>query len=92
MVRSPWLGTGCGDETDCEQVRRGLSRYSHPPPDMKAEIEEATKDWLLLLKVNDEGDRGSVKFEDVGAIFYWMRKSDLEQHDFSKTCATMASH
>ncbi len=59
---------------------------------MKAEIEEATKDWLLLLKVNDEGDRGSVKFEDVGAIFYWMRKSDLEQHDFSKTCATMASH
>jgi hypothetical protein len=89
---SDWLGTGNGDEVECEQNRRGLSRFRKPPQTIRREIEEAAKGWLLLLQVSDEGDRGSVRFGDVGAIHYWIRHRDLECHDFSAACATMASH
>jgi len=86
-----WMGHD-EDEAQCELIRRGLSRYKIPPESLRLEIEEAAKDWLLLFQINHEGDRGSVAFGDVGAMFYWIRQSDLERHDFSAACALMASH
>jgi hypothetical protein len=86
-----WMGHG-EDEVQCELIRRGLPRYETPPESLETEIREAAKDWLLLFQVNDEGLRRSVAFGDVGAMFYWIRRSDLERRDFSAACALMASH
>jgi len=80
------------DEVGCERIRRGLTRFMKPPESMRRELEEAAREWLLLFQISHEGDRGSVSFDDMGTMFYWIRKSDLERHAFSAACALMASH
>jgi uncharacterized protein YwqG len=69
---------------ECQLVSNGLycgdpSGYRDP---RRAVLEKAATDWRLLLQV-DSDDHGMM-WGDVGHIFFWIRKQDLAERDFSK--------
>jgi uncharacterized protein YwqG len=46
------------------------------------EIESGVDDWQLLVQF-DSDDNVNWQFGDSGKLFFWIRKQDLEQQDFS---------
>ncbi|HEU5379018.1 MAG TPA: YwqG family protein [Ktedonobacteraceae bacterium] len=58
----------------------------HPDPvqvDMHADLEGETSEWLLLLQVDTDG-APHTDWGDTGRIYYWIRKQDALQRDFSQ--------
>lgn len=64
-----------------------LHRFlGYPDPvqvDMHADLEGEASDWLLLLQVDSDGATNT-DWGDTGRIYYWIRKQDALQHDFSQ--------
>lgn len=64
-----------------------LHRFlGHPDPvqvDMHADLQGAVSDWFLLLQV-DSDDATNMDWGDTGRIYYWIRKQDALQRDFSQ--------
>jgi uncharacterized protein YwqG len=74
-------------EIECELVTRGIyigSGYSENDPIIESSRERAA-DWLLLLQVDSNEDACKMMWGDVGRIYYWIRKQDLLERDFSQT-------
>ncbi len=74
-------------EEECETVTRGYSCGS--PEDMKmiseeesADIQKKSAEWILLFQMS--GINNNLSFGDDGNIYFWIRKQDLANKDFSK--------
>jgi uncharacterized protein YwqG len=71
-------------DLECQLVTHGLylgdvSGYKSPE---RAALEEGKTDWLLLLQL-DSDDDAKMMWGDVGMLYFWIRKQDLERRDFS---------
>ena len=64
-------GLYCGDSTGYEDRR-------------VKELEAGAGDWRLLLQF-DSDDELNVMWGDCGKLYFWIRGSDLAQHNFSRT-------
>jgi uncharacterized protein YwqG len=53
-----------------------------------AELEAGATDWRLLLQI-DSDDTAKMMWGDVGMIYFWIRREDLERRDFSHTWLVM---
>lgn len=51
--------------------------------DMHSDLEGEASDWLLLLQVDSDGATNT-DWGDTGRIYYWIRKQDVLQRDFSQ--------
>lgn len=74
--------------TECERASRGLSSsnpdaYAATGDSVRKEIEECKREWTLLLQLGTitKGDF-EFMFGDCGRIYFYIRKSDLENKNF----------
>lgn len=78
LIQNPML-------QECEKVSRGI--YCGSPqeldPELQAEIERASQDWLLLFQMGtvENGDF-ELMFGDAGHIYFWIKKQDLAAGNF----------
>jgi uncharacterized protein YwqG len=86
-----WL-LGCPCEVqgemseECALVTGGLSTGTpdaHHDP-RSAPLREQAHDWRLLFQLASIEDAGMM-WGDMGFLYFWIRKQDLEAHDFSAT-------
>lgn len=73
-------------EVECQLVTNGLycgdpSGYNDP------RVEGLKKDanqWILLFQI-DSIDKAGMMWGDVGRVYFWIKKDDLEKKDFDKS-------
>ena len=66
----------------CETVTRGYQFESQISDWELVEIADNAPDWILLFQMH--GINGQLQFGDNGNIYFWIRKQDLANKDFSK--------
>jgi uncharacterized protein YwqG len=74
-------------ELQCELVTNGLdcgdsSGYSDP---RRKELEPNAKDWLLLLQVDSNEKECGMMWGDLGRLYFWIKKQDLQHKQFDKS-------
>jgi len=74
-------------ELDCQLVTNGLycgdpSGYNDPKA---KDLEKGAKDWILLLQIDSEDEKTGMMWGDVGRLYFWIKKDDLKNKDFTKT-------
>jgi uncharacterized protein YwqG len=74
-------------ELECQLVTNGLycgdpTGYEDPK---RNELEAGKKDWVLLLQIDSEEEKTGMMWGDSGRIYFWIKKQDLLNKDFSKT-------
>jgi uncharacterized protein YwqG len=47
-----------------------------------AELEPGAADWLLLLQIDSDEKNAGMMWGDVGRLYFWIRKDDLEKRAF----------
>ena len=78
-------------EEECEAVTRGYRRgcpedFKKISEEEKKDIREKAKDWMLLFQMGTiSADETEVMFGDCGHIYFWIKKSDLENKTFETT-------
>ena len=80
-------------ELECQMVTNGIymgntSGYKHP---RRAELEKNAQDWILLLQV-DSDDDAQMMWGDVGMLYFWIRRQDLERSDFGNAWCILQCH
>ncbi|MBN8562096.1 MAG: DUF1963 domain-containing protein [Leptolyngbya sp. UWPOB_LEPTO1] len=73
-------------QIECQLVFHGLycgnsSGYQDPRAKV---LKIDASEWRLLLQIDSDDDIGAM-WGDVGLIFFWIRKFDLKERQFSKT-------
>ncbi|MBR6801616.1 MAG: DUF1963 domain-containing protein [Eubacteriaceae bacterium] len=74
--------------TDCERAFRRLysgdaESYRNTPQELKMDIREKAKDWILLLQLSTiKTDDYEWMFGDCGMLYYYIRKDDLKNCRF----------
>lgn len=73
---------------ECEMVSRGIY-CGNARPDMSEEeaqdIRRSSEDWTLLFQMGSiENDDSELMWGDAGCIYFYIRKQDLKNRDFSK--------
>ena len=71
-------GLYCGDQTGYKDPRR-------------IELEKTASDWQLLLQV-DSDDRMKWMWGDVGRIYFWARKQDIQIGNFGDVWTVFQCH
>lgn len=77
-------------QEECEALSRGYRQgcpedYAAIPEDVKLDIKEKAKDWVLLFQMGTiETDHYELMFGDCGHIYFWMKKDDLANRNFDK--------
>lgn len=77
-------------EEECEALARGFRQgcpedFAAIPKDIMKEMKEKSKGWMLLFQMGTiESDDMEYMFGDCGHIYYWIRKQDLEHHNFEQ--------
>lgn len=71
-------------ELKCQLVTNGLylgdlSGYKDP---RRKELEQGAQDWILLLQV-DSDDDATMTWGDVGMLYFWIRRQDLQHGEFA---------
>lgn len=66
----------------CETATRGYQFESQISDWELVEIADNAPDWILLFQMH--GINGQPQFGDDGNIYFWIRKQDLANKDFSK--------
>jgi len=71
-------------ELECELATNGIyvgdpSGYKDP---RRATLEQNTPNWRLLLQVDSNENDCGMMWGDVGRIYYWIRKDDIERQRF----------
>jgi uncharacterized protein YwqG len=73
-------------EDECQLVTNGLycgdpSGYNDP----RAEgLKKDADKWILLFQI-DSIDKAGMMWGDVGRVYFWIKKEDLERKDFDKS-------
>ena len=76
--------------TECERTTRGLycgdaKSYRNTAEDVKADIDKAAADWVLLFQMASiQEDDYELMFGDVGNLYFYMRKQDLQARNFDR--------
>jgi uncharacterized protein YwqG len=70
-------------DLECQLVSHGLycgnaSGYLDP---RRKELEKNRADWILLLQIDTDDDAGFM-WGDVGMLYFWIKKDDLEKLNF----------
>jgi len=73
-------------ELECELVTNGIycgdaSGYQNP---MATELEGNVKNWQLLLQIDSNEELGMC-WGDSGRLYFWIRKEDLQNCNFSRS-------
>lgn len=71
-------------EFECEQVTNGYTWKDTQNEAIKQSIKEREYDWTLLFQLDSEREP-DMCWGDVGRLFFWIRKSDLNNYRFDKT-------
>ncbi len=74
-----------GDDMDLESQLASNGIYcgdssGYNTPKAKT-LEQGRQDWILLLQVDSDDDTGMM-WGDVGMLYFWIKKKDLEQRNF----------
>lgn len=75
-------------EEECEAVTRGFSLgnsedYAKIPEDVKADISAKSSEWVMLFQMGTISDDDfELMFGDCGHIYFWIKKSDLQNRNF----------
>lgn len=89
-----------GDDMDllCQAASNGLKcRNGSPVEELSAELKAGVSDWMFLVqfdtdggdsRYNDEGDYMAWGM-DGGRLYFWIKKQDLAQRDFSRVWAAI---
>ena len=80
-------------ELECQLVTYGLyladlSGYKDP---RRKELEKNAQDWILLFQV-DSDDDAMMMWGDVGRLYFWIRRQDLERADFTRAWCILQCH
>lgn len=69
---------------DCEIVTQQIDiEESELPKEQRRELVENSKEWILLFQMGTvETEDYELMFGDCGCIYFYIRKSDLEQKNF----------
>jgi uncharacterized protein YwqG len=72
-------------QLECQLVSHGLyagdaSAYQHP---RRKELEPGSLEWKVLLQL-DSDDNAAMMWGDVGRLYFWIRESALEAHNFDE--------
>jgi len=65
-------GIYCGDETCYEDPRA-------------AQLERGASDWQLLFQIDTDEEHPGWCWVDLGTLYFWIHKKDLEARDFDHT-------
>lgn len=73
-------------ELECQLVTNGLycgdhSGYNDP---RSKELEQGSSDWVLLFQIDSEEENVGMMWGDSGKLYFWIRKQDLKEKNFSK--------
>lgn len=68
-------------EMDCQLLSNGLTYREGSKDAHFAEVREGAKDWRLLFQI-DTDDSANMMWGDVGKIYYWIRRQDLQARNF----------
>lgn len=83
-------------EEECEYVSRGFYMGSCLPglvPEERAKVEEAAKEWRLLFQMASVEEKDfDLMFDDVGSIYFWIKKEDLRNCNFDKAWLILQSY
>ena len=70
-------------DLECQLVSNGL--YCGDERGYKGkkakELEKHRSDWMLLLQIDSDDDAGFM-WGDVGMLYFWIKKEDLEKTNF----------
>ena len=71
-------------EGDCETIYQGYDNsYTTTLVDQK-KIQAHKQEWILLFQCNSICTKETdIMFGDFGSIYYWIKKEDLKNKDFS---------
>jgi uncharacterized protein YwqG len=72
-------------EEECQLVTNGLycgdpSGYNDPRAE---ELKKGADKWILLFQI-DSIDKAGMMWGDVGRVYFWIKREDLEKRDFGK--------
>ena len=67
-------------DLECQLVSNGLycgdtTGYNDPKAEL---LKENRKDWILLLQIDSDDDAG-IMWGDMGMLYFWIKKDDLEK-------------
>ena len=65
-------------DLECQLVSCGFKSYESQKV---KEIEKHRSDWMLLLQIDSDDDAGFM-WGDVGMLYFWIKKEDLEKSNF----------
>lgn len=71
-------------EEECRLVTNGICLGDERSPEDEEQAErlrEGAKDWTLLLQLDSDEHW---MWGDMGLLYFWIRRQDLEAGDFSK--------
>jgi uncharacterized protein YwqG len=54
------------------------------------ELSKGANDWLLLLQVDSDHQAG-MQWASTGMLYYWIKKEDLQAHNFEHTWLVLQS-
>ncbi len=80
-------------QLECQLVTHGIfcgdaSGYKDP---RRAELEPGTADWELLLQLDSDEKNLNWMWADMGRIYFWVRRQDIEVREFQKGWAILQS-
>jgi len=78
-------------QLECQLVTNGLycgdsSGYKDP---RRAALESGAADWQLLIQIDSDETRLGWMWGDVGRVYFWIRRQDLEAADFDGAWALL---
>lgn len=74
-------------ELECQLVTNGLycgdsTGYQHK---RVSQLKAGKKDWVLLFQIGSEDEKTGMMWGDVGRLYFWIKKQDLEMRRFDKS-------
>ena len=77
-IQSPAMGL------ECELVSNGLycgdSRGYNDP--RAKQLAQNAGDWELLLQLDSDSENTDMMWGDMGRLFFWIKKADLQKRNF----------
>lgn len=71
----------------CQLVSNGITEDDDP---RAAEQERGAADWLLLLQIDSDAS-ARMRWANNGMLYYWIKRTDLQSHDFDKSWLILQS-
>ena len=72
-------------QLECQLASNGLfvgnsSGYEDP---RRTVLEKGASDWQLLFQIDSDEEQLGAMWGDVGRVYFWIRRQELKERDFS---------